>query len=139
MSWAAATQAPGVSSTKPAYKTNPYEVPTYGKTGGGGGPAPMQESTINASPGYVPGAPAPATPAMAPPLPMPATGAPKSEAGAEAQAMQGLSMAMEQHGPTPGWADDPSLVDTSDQLGNRVGSDAMGVLSELINKRGRLY
>lgn len=140
MAFALATNAPGVSSGKSAYKTNPYEVPTYGGSGAGSMPPPPQESTINATPGYVPGqqaAPAPMAPPLAqpsaPPAPAAAKGAP------EEQAMQGLSMAMNQSGPTPGWADDAALSETSGELGNRVGNDALGILSELVSKRGRLY
>ena len=53
--------------------------------------------------------------------------------------MGGLQQAIEQPGPTPGWADDPALAQTSAELGQRTGSPALEALSQIVSKRGRMY
>jgi hypothetical protein len=60
--------------------------------------------------------------------------------GAGGGALSGLSAAIQQRsGPAPGWADDPALMATADQLGTRTPPMAMGILSQIVNQRGRLY
>lgn len=152
MAWATASGY-GAGSPKPVgstgtYHTNPYETPTYG--GGGGDWYSQNKERLDREAAETnakhdeymkqfqnkPAAPKAAEPPPAAPPPA----APKPDVpDPGAAAMGGLSMAIGQSGPTPGWADDPALQETSGSLGNRVGNDAMGVLSELVSRRGRLY
>lgn len=141
MAWAKASTSPGSGST---YKPNPYTPPDYGPSNKPNvtGPAvqepPKYDTPNGAHPDYwKPETWGKKTVDTPPPPPPPAK---KEEPPPPVEsAMNGLSMAIGQSGPTPGWADDPALAETSGNLGSRVGNDAMGILSELINKRGRLY
>jgi hypothetical protein len=98
--------------------------------------APPIQTVQVPTPGPAP-APAPAAPTPAPV----AAPAPSSGGGTGAPSLQGLSAAIArgQSGPVPGWADDPALAQTAGDLGTRSPGTPMGVLSSVVQRRGRFY
>lgn len=70
----------------------------------------------------------------------PAASKPAADPAPMSPALSGLNVAIQgQSGPTPGWADDPALAQTAEGLGTTTPGGAMGVLSQIVNKRGRMY
>lgn len=111
-------------------------------------PAPMAPRETPQPQQYTQPTPAPAptpapTPAPAPPSPAPVAAGPAPSGGGAGNnsALQGLSAAIArgQSGPMPGWADDPALAQTAGELGTRSPGSPIGVLSNVVQRRGRFY
>lgn len=139
-SWAAATDAMAPLKAKAGVqKTNPYEVPTYGRSGGGA-PAPMaspQESTSNATPGYVPQA---APPPAAPPPTLPPGGSSPAPAAPSVSALSGVGLGagFQDALMNEGWTDD-AQTDLHVPPGRTLPASSRALQELTAQRRGRAY
>ena len=131
----------GAPRPKPRTTSAPRPAPAPSPTSSPLAYSPMMSGpSMSSLPSFSPSAPsAPsffmqqAAPSSRGPMMLPDAG------GLGGNAMAGLSTAIQKSGPAPGWADDPALMATADQLGQRTPPQALGVLSRIVGQRGRLY